>query len=100
MLLDVGKERFHKKPSETDLKLEHVWHTLRDQPKWYARHDDDDSSDRSKRSHLNLDDDCRFTSLESVSALGPIGHDRERSQHKEKRPTTSTNDSKDVEQVV
>lgn len=64
------------------------------------RHDDEDSSDRSERSHLNLDDNCRFTSLESVSALGPIGHDRARAQRKEKRPTTSTDRSKDVEQVV
>jgi hypothetical protein len=48
--------------------------------KWCVRHTDNDFSDKSKISHLNLDDDYNSTLQESVDAPHPIGHDRTRAQ--------------------
>jgi hypothetical protein len=68
ILLEGTKENFHNKPSKTDLKLDHMWHTLCHQPKWCAKYDDDEFMDGSKISYLNLDDDYRSTLQESVDA--------------------------------
>lgn len=53
MLLEAAKESFHSKLRETEFKLEHIWHALHHQPKWW----DDDSSNGRKRSCLNLEND-------------------------------------------
>lgn len=62
-------------------------------PKCYAWDSDDNSSDASKRSHLNVEDDYSFTSLDNVGLTHHNAHDRARAQHKGKRPTTSSIES-------
>lgn len=57
MLFEASNESFCNKLIETEFKLEHMWRALHNQPMWCVRHNDDDSSDGSKRSCLNLDDD-------------------------------------------
>jgi hypothetical protein len=57
MLFKASNESFCNKLIETKFKLEHMWRALHNQPMWCVRHGDDDLSDVSKRSCLNLDDD-------------------------------------------
>lgn len=48
MLLEVTKKSFCNKLNEVDFKLEYIWRSLRHQPQWCTRHNDDDSSIRAK----------------------------------------------------
>lgn len=74
------KKGFLNKVDEIDFKLEHMWRTLHYQSKWCTRHGDGDSSNGSKISHLKLDDDYNYISLESVGPPCPIEPDRARAQ--------------------
>jgi hypothetical protein len=67
-----------------------MWHALRHQSKCHAQHDDDDSSDESKRSRLNLDDDYSSTTSNSVNPPHPINYTRTRAQGKGKKATTTS----------
>jgi hypothetical protein len=82
MLLEATNESICNKPCEKDFKPEHIWHDLRHQHKWCTWHDDNDSSDESKKSHLNIEGDYSSTTLDSVEPTCHIGSVRARVQHK------------------
>jgi hypothetical protein len=50
MLLEATKESFYNKARANKFKLYHIWCALRHQPKWCAKHNDNETSDGSKSS--------------------------------------------------
>jgi hypothetical protein len=98
MFLETIKESFCNKPDDINFKLEHMWCNSSHQPKWYARHGDDDLSDTSKRSCLNLNGYYSSMSQESVDAPGPFGHDRVSSM--EEGPITSRSESSSTKKAT
>lgn len=67
---------FLNKPGKINFKQKHMRCTHRHQPKWCARHGEDESCYGSKRSRLNLDFYYSVASQESVDTPHPIDHDR------------------------
>jgi hypothetical protein len=98
ILLEAAKESFRNKPDEIYFNLEQC--ILRYQSKWRTRHDDDNSSNRSKRSQLDLDGDYSFMLYKSVDTQHNMDRDKARAQWKGKGSTTSSSDSQVMEKIM